>query len=123
MPGGHHANTPLLRQIATRVVAAGLLWLATGYWYTDQSNGFKGLSRRFLIDARVQPFREIFQGHSLLVYLNYAAATHGFTIVQTPTSRSYPASGPIPTRLTGVGHVARHLVDYLRIVAGRCNPR
>jgi hypothetical protein len=119
--GGHHANTPWQRRFAIRVVAAGLLWLGTGYWYTDQTNGFKAFSRRFLLDPRVQPFRDVFQGHSLLVYLNYAAARHGFRIVEIPTSRVYPASGPLPTKLTSAGALA-HSVDYLRAISGRFDP-
>lgn len=122
MHGGHHENTPLARQIAIRVVAAGILWAATGTWYTDQCNGFKGFSRRFLLDPRVQPFRERFVGHGLLPYLNYAAARHGFRLVQTPTSRCYPANGHVPSKLVSNRQLFAHLLDYVRTATGRCDP-
>jgi dolichol-phosphate mannosyltransferase len=121
MAGGHHEHTPIVRQIAIRVVAAFLLWLGTGYWYSDQTNGFKGLSRRFLLDPRVQPFRDILAGHSLLVYLNYAAARHGFRVVQVPASRVYPADGTVPTKLS-TGQALLHILDYLRAITGRFDP-
>lgn len=122
MAGGHHENTPLIRQLAIRVVIPSLLWAGTGTWYTDQSVGFKGLSRRFLLDARVQPFRDVFAGYSLLPYLNYAAARHSFRVVQTPTSRCYPEDGSVPTKLVTKRQMFRLLLDYVRSITRRFDP-
>ena len=121
MPGGYHENTPLIRQFGIRVVSAGLLWAGTGTWYSDQNNT-KGLSRRFLLDSRVQPFRNVFVGHGLLPFLNYAAARHDFRVIQTPTSRCYPADGTIPSKLVSKRQLLAHLLDYVRVATGRFDP-
>ena len=34
---------------------------ASGFRYTDPTNGFKGMSRGFLLNSREQPFPPIFQ--------------------------------------------------------------
>jgi hypothetical protein len=122
MAGGHHENTPLIRQFAIRAVIPGLLWAGCGTWYTDQSVGFKAFSRRFLLDPRVQPFREIFTGYSILPYLNYAAPRHGFRVVQIPTSRCYPEDGTIPTKLNSTRQMLVLLLDYVRASARRFDP-
>jgi len=122
MKGGYHENTPLYRVIAIRIIAAGILWLGSHYWYTDQNNGFKAFSREFLLDDRVQPFRKIFQMHNLQVYLNYAAAKHKFLVVQVPTSRVYPSEGPIPSKFVSIRQFWKHLWDYIDAARGRYNP-
>jgi hypothetical protein len=122
MPGGHHENTPFIRQLAIRAVIPGILWAGCGTWYSDQSVGFKGFSRRFLTDPRVQPFREIFTGYSILPYLNYAGPRHGFRVIQTPTSRCYPQDGTVPTKLQTKRQMLRLLFDYLRVAARRFDP-
>ena len=123
MRGGFHENTPLYRIIAIRIVAATILWLGCKYWYSDQNNGFKGFSRKFLLDHRILPFRKAFRSHNLQVYLNYAAAKHGFTIIQVPTSRVYPSEGQLASKIQSVGQHIRHLGDYIEISMGKHNPK
>jgi dolichol-phosphate mannosyltransferase len=120
--GGEHQNTPLLRLLAIRVVAAGILWLGCGYWYRDQTNGFKGFSRAFLQDPRVAPFRDDFRGHNLQIYLNYRAAKLGYQIAEIPTRRNYPESGPIPTKIGTMSQWLKIFWEYLKVSAGAYNP-
>jgi len=121
MPGGHEENTPRLRALAIRAIVPSILWLGCRYWYRDQTNGFKGFSRRFLEDPRIQPLRDVFVHHNLQVYLNYAAAKHGFRVVEVPASRVYPP-GEVPTKLTSNAALVRLLGDYLRVSMGRLDP-
>jgi len=56
-PGGQALNTPLVRGLASRLIHAPVLSVAAGFHYTDTTNGFRGYSRRLLLDPRVRPFR------------------------------------------------------------------
>jgi dolichol-phosphate mannosyltransferase len=117
VPGGHHANTPLSRLLAVRLLHAPLMSVAAGVHYTDTTNGFRAYSRRFLLDPRVQPFRDVFVGYELHYYLAIRAAKLGFRVCETPVSRVYPAHGPVPTKISplrGNWLVLRTLVRALR---------
>ena len=99
VPGGHHAHTPLSRLYALKFLHAPLISWAAGVRYTDTTNGFRAYSRRFLLDPRVQPFREIFVGYELHYYLAIRAGKLGFRVCETPVSRVYPKEGPPPTKI------------------------
>ncbi|MEZ5366805.1 MAG: glycosyltransferase family 2 protein [Bryobacterales bacterium] len=71
--GGSHKNTPLGRRLAIVLLASPIIWWGGGRWYTDPTNGFKGLSRRYLTDPRVQPVRHIFERFNMQIYLNVSA--------------------------------------------------
>jgi glycosyltransferase involved in cell wall biosynthesis len=99
--GGRAVNTPASRYWAIRLLHAPLLSLAAGFRYTDTTNGFRAYSRRFLLDQRVRPFRDVFSGYELHYYLAIRAAQLGFRVCEVPVTRSYPAAGPVPTKLRG----------------------
>lgn len=121
--GGRAINTPLGRLLAIRLVHAPLVSLGGGFGYTDTTNGFRGYSRRFLLDPRVQPFRDVFAGYELLVYLSMRAPRLGFRTVEIPVTRAYPPHTPAPTKISPW----RGNLALLRVLAqtltGRFNPR
>jgi len=121
LPGGESRNTPPFRTFCIRVLSPLLLYPATGYWYRDQTNGFKAFSRTFLLDPRVQPFRDCFRFHNLQVYLNYAAAKHRFRLIEIPARRNYPA-GKVPTKFTSLRQLWDLLADYVEVARGRLDP-
>ncbi|MCX7996514.1 MAG: glycosyltransferase family 2 protein [Patescibacteria group bacterium] len=99
-PGGKASNTPLMRHFANRYLHAPLLSIAAGYfWFTDTTNGFRGYSRRYLLDPRVKPFREVFSRYELLAYLTVRASQIGLAVTEVPVSRSYP-EGKVPTKIS-----------------------
>jgi len=100
--GGRAINTPLGRLLAIRLVHAPLVSVGGGFAYTDTTNGFRGYSRRFLPDSRVQPFREVFAGYELLAYLSMRAPRLGFRTVELPVTRAYPAHGLLLNREHGL---------------------
>ena len=73
-----------------------------GFRYTDTTNGFRAYSRRFLLDERVAPFRDVFTGYELHYYLAIRAAQLGFNVCETPVTRAYPQHGRTPTKIRGV---------------------
>lgn len=97
--GGHAENTPKLRDFAIRFIHAPMLSLASGFHWTDTTQGFRAYSSRMLLDARVAPFRDVFAAYELLAYLSYIVPKLGYRCVELPTSRRYP-KGEVPTKIS-----------------------
>lgn len=121
--GGKAINTPLDRKLAGRLVHAPVLSIAGRRWYTDTTNGFRGYSRRYLEDPRVNPFRNIFDRYQLLFYLTVRAGQLGYRVTEVPVTRSYPANEPPPSKISGFYGKAKHLVEVLDVAFGRFHPR
>ena len=83
-PGGLAENTPLERTIGNRLIHAPILSLAGRHWFTDTTNGYRGYSRRYLLDAKVAPFRDVFVNYELLFYLTLRAGQLGFRVCEIP---------------------------------------
>ena len=122
LPGGEHENTPWERYVGVRYVISPILALGAGVRYSDPTNGLKGLRRGFLLDPRVQPFRNVFREFNLQYYLNYRAAKLGFETTEVPARRSYPSSGDTPTKIAGVRARFWILWELLLTSAGRYDP-
>ncbi len=119
--GGSHANTPWERYIGIKLLLAPLMSSASGFHYTDPTNGFKGLSRRFLLDERVQLLRSDFKQFNLQFYINYIAPELGFKTIEIAVSRIYPKDGPTPTKIVGF-RIKLHLVrQFFETIWGRYN--
>lgn len=122
VPGGRAVRTPWSRLLAVRLIHAPLVSLAAGTRYTDTTNGFRAYSRRFLLDPRVAPFRDCFSDYELHYYLAIRAARLGFRTVELPVTRSYPVSGPLPTKISPLRGNLRVLGNLLGACAGRYDP-
>jgi dolichol-phosphate mannosyltransferase len=97
--GGVAENTPKSRDFAIRFIHAPLLSLASGFKWTDTTQGFRAYSRKMLIDSKLDPFRDVFIGYELLAYLSYRAPLLGYKCVELPTVRRYP-KGEVPTKIS-----------------------
>lgn len=102
LPGGSSENTPLERTIANRCIHAPLLSFAGRHCFTDTTNGFRAYSARYLLDPRVQPFRNVFQRYELLFYLTVRAGQIGMRIGHVPVKRRYPKNTETPTKIKGL---------------------
>lgn len=100
--GGIAENTPWIRTFAIRWVHAPLIKLASGFAWTDTTQGFRAYSRRMLLDPRIDPFREIFESYELLAYLSCRCPRLGFKCIELPTARRYPFEGKVPTKISAV---------------------
>lgn len=121
-PGGRAVRTPLTRLLAIRLVHAPLISRAAGFRYTDTTNGFRGYSRRLLIDPRIAPFRSVFSSYELHYYLAIRSARLGFRVKEIPVTRSYPASGRTPTKIRGLAGYRIVLRDLFRACRHRFDP-
>ena len=123
MRGGLHKNTPLDRVIGIRFIFNPIMWIASGFHYSDAMNGFKGCSRTFLTDAYVQPFRDVFVRYNLQYYLNYIAPKLGMRIVQIPVSRCYHNENSPHSKIIGLRSRLSILKELFNTVLGRYNPK
>lgn len=113
--GGVADNTPKLRDFAIRLIHAPMLSLASGFKWTDTTQGFRAYSRKMLLDSRIAPFRDVFMTYELLAYLSYRAPKLGYRCVELPTIRKYPI-GEVPTKISGYGGN----LSVLRILVMAC---
>lgn len=122
MKGGTHKNTPLIRYLGIHLLISPLLGVG-GFYYTDPSNAFRAMSRRFLTDPRVQPFRKEFVRFNLQLYLVYRAAQLEFRIKEIPVVRVYPDDGTVPTKVVGFRTNWLYVRELLITVAGGYTPK
>ena len=101
LAGGIAVNTPKSRDFAIRYIHAPCLSVASGFKWTDTTQGFRAYSRRMLLDPKIAPFRYIFMTYELLAYLSYRVPELGYVCKELPTTRRYPA-GEVPTKINGI---------------------
>jgi dolichol-phosphate mannosyltransferase len=121
-PGGRAVRTPTGRLLAIRLVHAPAVSLAARVRYHDTTNGFRAYSRRLLMDPRVQPFRDVFTGYDLLWYLAARAGRLGLRVTELPVTRSYPATGSTPTKISPLKGWAGIIRELLALLRGAYNP-
>jgi hypothetical protein len=100
--GGQGINTPLSRHIAVRLIHAPVISMIAGEKFTDTTNAFRGYSKRYLTDARVQPLRDIFVTYELLAFLSVKASKLGMKTCEVPVIRKYPEKGKVPTKISPI---------------------
>jgi dolichol-phosphate mannosyltransferase len=122
MKGGLHKNTPLLRILGIFAYIVPMIALGCGYWYSDPTNGFKGINSKLLKDERVQPLRKIFRRFNMQYYLNYIAAKLDYKVVEVPAQRVYPDSGEVPTKIHGLAAHIQILSEVYKTITGSYNP-
>lgn len=118
---GKAVNTPLIRWLAIRLLGSPILSLGAKYWYTDITNGFRGYSRKYLLHSSVQPFRDIFMGYELNMYLTVRANQLGLKTKEIPVTRIYP-KGKVPTKISFLGGNLLFLKAILMAAFGMYNP-
>jgi glycosyltransferase involved in cell wall biosynthesis len=121
LPGGIAQNTPKARHLAIRYIHAPILSLASGFRWTDTTQGFRGYSRRLLLDPKIAPFRDVFSTYELLAYMSYRAPRIGYRCLELPTARRYPA-GEVPTKINTVRGNLEILRVLIRACLGAYNP-
>jgi len=120
--GGVAENTPKSRDFAIRFIHAPMLSLASGFHWTDTTQGFRAYSRTMLLDERIGLFRAEFMTYELLAYLSYRAPKLGYRCVELPTVRRYP-KGEVPTKISSIRGNWSVFEVLLRACFGRYNPR
>lgn len=119
--GGIAVNTPLIRLLAIRLIHAPILSMVAGKWYTDTTNGFRAYSKKYLLNPKVKPFREIFKKYELYLYLTIRASQIGLKTKEIPVARIYP-KGKTPTKIKGVKNNLSLLLTTIKVALGAYSP-
>lgn len=119
--GGKAINTPIIRYIAVRLLAAPILSLGAKYWFTDVTNGFRGYSKKYMLHPKVKPFRNIFQAYELNMYLTVRANQLGLKTKEIPVSRTY-TKGKIHTKISFFKGNSNFLLSQIKAASGFYNP-
>ena len=118
--GGQAVNTPNSRNFAIKFIHAPLLSFASGFHWTDTTQGFRAYSDKLLKDPRISIFRDVFSEYELLSYLSYIAPRMGYKCIEIGTRRVYP-SGKVPTKISTFSGNLKVLLTLLRTCVGRYN--
>lgn len=120
--GGQAINTPLVRHISVKLIHAPIISLTAGQRFTDTTNAYRGYSAEYLNDERVQPLRDVFMTYELLAYLSVRATQIGRKACEIPVTRSYPAHGKTPTKISAVSGNMELMKILLANLRGKYNP-
>ena len=104
-----------------RLLHAPLLSAASGFHWTDTTQGFRAYSAKLLKDPQVAVFRDVFRNYELLAYLSYRAPKLGFRCIEMPSRRIYPV-GKVPTKISFVKGNAEVFKVLLKTCLGKYNP-
>lgn len=119
--GGEAVNTPISRTLGIRLLHAPLLSLASGFHWTDTTQGFRAYSAKLLRDSRISIFRDVFKNYELLAYLSYRAPKMGFRCIEMPSRRTYP-KGVVPTKISAIQGNAQVFDVLVKACLGKYNP-
>ncbi len=123
IPGGCHQNTPILRLLGLKLLHAPLIRLASGYRYTDTTNGFRAYSSNLLSSPELNIFRDVFDNYALHYYLAIKAAKLNFKCTEIPVTRKYPEKGKIPTKISPIIGNLGVLIELVKVSFGKYDSR
>lgn len=121
--GGKAINTPIIRTVSVKLIHAPIISLTAHQRFTDTTNAYRAYSRRYLIDERVQPLRDIFMTYELLAYLSVRATQIGMKACEIPVTRAYPKNGKTPTKISFFKGNSELMGILLKNARGAYNPK
>lgn len=99
MIGGKAINTPPLREFAIKNIHAPIISSICKKEYTDTTSLFRGYSKNYILNEKVQPFRDIFKSYELSTYLSTRADVLGLKTCEVPVTREYPSTKKYSTKV------------------------
>ena len=119
--GGKEENTPFLRNIGIRLIASPLISITSGFHYDDVCNGYKGFSRNYILDKRMDWFREEFKTYEYCYYPLVHVKKLGYKVCQVPTNRFYPKN-EIPSKIKGISSNFKLLKEIFSLAYSKTRP-
>ena len=120
IPGGRAINTPKSRLLGLKLLHVPMMRLASGFKYTDTTNGFRAYSRKLLLANNMAVFRDIFTSYEYHYYLAIEAVKQGYKCIEIPVTRTYP-QGKVPTKISPIKGNLNVIVTLFKSCAGRFN--
>ena len=121
--GGKAVNTPFIRTVSVRLIHAPINTRSSVQKFTDTTNAYRAYSRKYLMDERVQPLRDIFMTYELLAYLSVRATQIGMKACEIPVTRAYPKTGKTPTKISFFKGNSELMSILLKNARGAYNPK
>lgn len=118
IPGGEAVNTPTSRLLGLKLLHVPMMRAASGFKYTDTTNGFRAYSKKLLISETIAVFRDIFTSYELHYYLAIESVRQGFECVEIPVTRCYPP-GKVPTKISPIKGNLEVLWTLIRVCRGK----
>lgn len=119
--GGKAINTPLIRWFAIRFIFSPLLSIASGYLYTDVTNGHRAYSKKLILHPKLKLFRNVFTSYEILFYITARARRLKLKSIEIPVMRKYP-KGKVPTKIIGLKKMYNVFETALKASTGFYNP-
>jgi dolichol-phosphate mannosyltransferase len=123
LEGGGHENTPWNRLLGLKLVHVPMMRWASGFRYTDTTNGFRAYSARLLCDPQMAVFRDILTGYELHYYLAIRSPRLGYRCTEVPVTRNYPLGVKAPTKISPIRGNLRVIGKLLCACWGKYDPR
>ncbi|AGH82502.1 dolichyl-phosphate beta-D-mannosyltransferase [Psychromonas sp. CNPT3] len=101
IPGGKAINTPRSRLLGLKILHIPMIRLASGFKYTDTTNGFRAYSTKLLLSDNMAVFRDVFTSYEYHYYLAIESARQGYRCIEIPVTRTYP-KGKVPTKISPI---------------------
>ena len=117
--GGEHLNTPILRLIGIKLLAAPITHFFSKHKITDPTNGFRGYSRNLLTSKYLSLGTNIYNGYNLVSFIPVVAGKEELLIKEIPVSRNYPSSGIVPTKIISYKQWIQIFLDLFRAGFGK----
>ena len=119
LPGGGHMNTPFLRLIAIKLFASPFAYIFSGHKVTDPTNGFRGYSKKLLLNAYLGLGENIYHGYNLVSFIPVVAGRERLKIREIPVLRNYPPTGTVPTKIVTCRQWIEIFLDLFRSGYGK----
>lgn len=108
MAGGTSVNLPPFRSVLIHLFTWTFRVL-TGFAGTDVTNGFRAYRLSLLDDPRVRVHQDWLDRYELEYYIHWKALTLGYSVIEAPVSKTYPA------RRSGYSKI-RPVVDWWHMI-------
>jgi len=118
--GGHAINTPVSRLLGLKLLHAPIMRLASGFKYTDTTNGFRAYSRKLLLSDNMAVFRDVFTSYEYHYYLAIESVKQGYKCIEIPVTRTYP-KGKVPTKISPITGNLNVIKKLFQVYRGKFN--
>ncbi|GIC77248.1 glycosyltransferase family 2 protein [Moritella sp. F3] len=122
IPGGKAINTPVSRLLGLKLLHVPMMRLASGFKYTDTTNGFRAYSKNLLLADDMAIFRNVFTSYEFHYYLAIKAVKKGYKCIEIPVSRTYP-KGKVPTKISPIKGNLGVLKTLFKVCLGSYNEK
>ena len=87
--GGKEINTPFLRKFLTKYVHPFIFNFSNFFNFTDTANGYRGMTKNFILNNKKKIFRECFDYYNLQYFLMRIALKKRYKIKEIGVVRKY----------------------------------